>query len=114
MSELSAEHRARLEELRRSFREMLPRRLGAIGAAAQALARTGDRAKLEELFHLAHGLTGASGIYDLPSVSSASAALEAFLRRALEEGLSPAGMTEIENLVSALRAAKDAQPPQGP
>jgi HPt (histidine-containing phosphotransfer) domain-containing protein len=114
-TQLTRDHRAQLEALRRAYEEGLPQRVRAIEEAAAALSGPVPRPEaLEAAYHLVHRLNGSAAIYGFEAVRRTAAELETRLVSAMESGvLSGAWDAELALHLEALRRAVSAPPAEG-
>ena len=111
-------HRREFEVLRHTYLSELGEKLRAMDDAVSALVAGGwDRARLEALYHLVHRMAGSSGLYRLPVLSRAAAALEAIVKRFLNAptwppAISPGSLTMLVRAVDqAARTEAGVSPP---
>jgi CheY-like chemotaxis protein len=94
-----------LEELRREYVAELPRRVGAMKAAAADLASHGwNRESVESIYRETHRLAGSSGLYRMARLSRKAAMLEEIVKVLLDGPTwPPAGSpVELTTLVEAV------------
>jgi HPt (histidine-containing phosphotransfer) domain-containing protein len=99
--------RRELQALRQAFVAQLPDRVRAIETALDeaAGAGAGGRQGMEELFQLAHRLSGAAGIYGCPTVQALAEAIERKAEGLRQGGDDPGSVAQLRQLVSALKRA---------
>jgi two-component system, OmpR family, response regulator len=98
-------HQREFETLRRAYIGELAEKMGAMQAAAAALAREGwDRSVVESLRHLAHRIAGSSGLYRLSALSRSAGALEEIVNRLLHSPTWPpaSSAADLARLVQAV------------
>jgi len=89
--------RNEFEELRRAYVVELPSRIGAMQAAAAALALRGwDRETVESLYHETHRLAGSSGLYRMSQLSRTAAILEEIVKLLLASPTWPPASSPVE------------------
>ena len=89
--------RNEFDELRRAYVSELPSRIGAMQAAAEALALGGwDRETVESLYQETHRLAGSSGLYRMSQLSRTAAILEEIVKLLLSSPTWPPASSPLE------------------
>lgn len=89
--------RSEFEELRRAYVGELPSRIGAMQAAAEAIASHGwNRETVESLYHETHRLAGSSGLYRMSRLSRSAAILEEIVMLLLSSPTWPPASSPVE------------------
>ena len=89
--------RVDFEELRRAYVEELPGRIGAMQAAAEAIATRGwDRDAVESLYRETHRLAGSSGLYRMARLSRTASTLEEIVKDLLSSPTWPPARSPVE------------------
>ncbi len=89
--------RNEFEELRRAYVGELPSRIGAMQAAAEAIAARGwDREAVESLYRETHRLAGSSGLYKMSQLSRTAAILEEIVKLLLSSPTWPPETSPVE------------------
>jgi len=99
-------HQREFESLRRAYATELPDKIGALRAAAAALANDGwDRDRLQILAQLSHRMAGSAGIYRFQALSRSAAALCDIVNRMLAGPAWPPSSApgDLARLVQAVR-----------
>jgi len=97
-------------DLKQAFLRHLPQRIGAIEENWNDLTSAGwDQGKLSRLFHSIQDLAGSAGRFGLIQVSESVCSLEQYFRALSISGRRPGPqqVTEINDLIRALKAAGD-------
>ncbi len=97
--------RSQLQKLRAGFVDGMPARLADIRSMIDhLLASGGDRAALESLHRLVHGITGSAGTFGMPEVSGAARRIEERLALMIRHGVPDGGQawSEIGDAVNQL------------
>jgi two-component system, OmpR family, response regulator len=101
-------HQREFDALSQAYMEELSDKVRALQAAANTLARSGwDRPTVQSLYHLAHRMTGSSGVYGLNTLSRAAGILEDRVKRLLDDPQWPPAASPVE-LTTVVRGVRQA------
>ncbi len=98
--------RMQLEKLKQRYTRDLPEKVTRIESAITALLTTPwDEMSCSSAHRLVHSLTGSSGTYGFPEISTTSRSAERILRQSLETrtGLAEPQLSLLKTLLSSLR-----------